>query len=60
LVVAWFDSLDKRGKQQGWVNVFLGDLSMAMNITSWFISMFMMVISAVREAILSLAGMVGL
>ena len=46
-IIAWFDSIAKRGQTQGEITVFFNDLQIATNIMSYFLSVFSFVIDAV-------------
>lgn len=46
-IIAWFDSVAKRGRTQGEITVFFNDLQIATNIMSYFLSVFSFIIDAV-------------
>jgi len=45
----WVESIARRGRVQGEISVFLGDIQTVMNITSWFISMFSLVVNTMTD-----------
>lgn len=47
--IYWLESVYNRGRAQGETKVFLDDIQSAMNITSYFTTMFMMVINTVVD-----------
>ena len=49
LFIWWVESIAKRGTNQGEVSVFLGDMQTVMNVTSWFLSMFGLIINTVTD-----------
>ena len=58
LVLWWIDSITKRGTTQGEVTVFLGDMQTVMNVTSWFLSMFGLIINTVTDLAFRLLGVI--
>jgi len=49
LFIWWVESIAKRGTTQGEATVFLGDMQTVMNVTSWFLSMFGLIINTVTD-----------
>ena len=49
LFIWWVESIHNRGETQGEVTVFFNDVQLVMNITSYFISMFTLIINTVTD-----------
>ncbi len=58
IFVYWMESLDKRGKVQGWNSVFMGDISTVINILSFFVTMFSLIINTAIQAAWSFVNMI--
>lgn len=49
VIFAWIESIIRRGRTQGEIQVFLGDLQTVMNILGYFMNMFMTVINFIVD-----------
>lgn len=58
LFLWWVDSITTRGERQGEITVFLGDMQTVLNVTSWFLSMFGLVINTVTDLAFRLLGVI--
>jgi len=58
LFLWWVESIYSRGRTQGEVTVFLNDTQTVMNITSYFISMFSLIINTVTDLAFRLLGVI--
>ena len=58
LFIWWVDSITKRGERQGEITVFFGDMSTVFNVTSWFLSMFGLIINTVTDLAFRLLGVI--
>jgi len=58
LFIWWVESIATRGERSGEITVFLGDMQTVMNVTSWFLSMFSMIINTVTDLAFRLLGVI--
>ena len=54
VLIWWIQSIERRGRTQGEINVFLGDVQTAINLSSYFISTFSFIINEVINKVLIL------
>lgn len=60
IAIMWFESLDKRGSTQGWVNALVSDLNIVIGFASFFMQMFGFIIDTVFNLVMTLMDAVPL